>query len=146
MIVGFITTYAISAYHHLRCEFESRSGEVYSIQHYVIKFVSDLRRSVVFSRYSSFLHQENWPPRYNWNIVESILKHHNPNCPTFKSLSTKDYNIWNNWNNMIWWLPVKWYNRCDESLLMLPKVVLYLYYCWGDPLIKRGVGWGEKKF
>jgi hypothetical protein len=24
------------------CEFESRSGEVYSIQHYVIKFVSDL--------------------------------------------------------------------------------------------------------
>ena len=35
------TTYAISAYHHLRCEFESHPGEVYSIQHYVIKFVSD---------------------------------------------------------------------------------------------------------
>ena len=42
MVVGFITTYAISAYHHYRCEFESRSGEVYSIQHYVIKLVSDL--------------------------------------------------------------------------------------------------------
>ena len=27
-----------------RCEFESYSGEVYSIQHYVIKFVSDLRQ------------------------------------------------------------------------------------------------------
>jgi hypothetical protein len=26
-----------------RCEFESQSGEVYLIQHYVIKFVSDLR-------------------------------------------------------------------------------------------------------
>jgi hypothetical protein len=26
------------------CEFESRSGELYKIQHYVIKFVSDLRR------------------------------------------------------------------------------------------------------
>jgi hypothetical protein len=26
-----------------KCEFESRSGNVYSIQHYVIKFVSDLR-------------------------------------------------------------------------------------------------------
>jgi hypothetical protein len=25
MVVGFITTYVISAYHHLRCEFESRS-------------------------------------------------------------------------------------------------------------------------
>jgi len=42
MVVGFITAYAISAYHHLHCEFESRSGEVYWIQHYVIKFVSDL--------------------------------------------------------------------------------------------------------
>ena len=32
MIVGFITTNAISVYHHLvRCEFEHRSGEVYSI-------------------------------------------------------------------------------------------------------------------
>ena len=24
MVVGFTTTYAMSAYHHLRCEFESR--------------------------------------------------------------------------------------------------------------------------
>jgi hypothetical protein len=44
MVVGFITTYAISAYHHKRCEFESSSGEVYSIQYYVIKFVSDSRQ------------------------------------------------------------------------------------------------------
>jgi hypothetical protein len=34
----------ISAYHPYSCKFESRSGEVYSIQHYVIKFVSDLRQ------------------------------------------------------------------------------------------------------
>jgi len=33
MIVGFTATCAISAYHHYRCEFESHSGEVYSIQH-----------------------------------------------------------------------------------------------------------------
>ena len=26
-------------------------------------------RSVVFPGYSGFLHQYNWPPRYNWNIV-----------------------------------------------------------------------------
>jgi hypothetical protein len=42
MVVGFITTYEISAYHHYSCAFESRSGEVYSIQQYVMKFVSDL--------------------------------------------------------------------------------------------------------
>jgi hypothetical protein len=33
--------------------------EVYSIQHYVIKFVSDCDRSVVFSGYSGFLHHRN---------------------------------------------------------------------------------------
>ena len=36
MVVGFTTTYAISAYHHWCCEFESRSGRGV---HYVIKFV-----------------------------------------------------------------------------------------------------------
>ena len=33
---------------------------------------------MVFSGYSSFLHQFNWPPWYNWNIVESGVKHHKP--------------------------------------------------------------------
>ena len=40
MVVGFTTTYAISAYHHWCCEFASWSGR--DVQHYVIKFVSDL--------------------------------------------------------------------------------------------------------
>ena len=30
-------------YNHWSCQFESRPGEAYSIQHYLIKFVSDLR-------------------------------------------------------------------------------------------------------
>jgi len=42
IVVEYTTTYAISAYHQHRCEFESHSAEVYSIQHYVIKFVTDL--------------------------------------------------------------------------------------------------------
>ena len=44
-----ITTYAINAYHHWCCEFESRSGR--GVQHYVIKFVSDL------GQVGGFLHQ-----------------------------------------------------------------------------------------
>ena len=37
--------------------------------------------SMVFSGYSGFLHQLNWPPRYSWNIIGSGIKHHrhNPN-------------------------------------------------------------------
>ena len=42
MAIAFTTTYAISAYHHQSCEFESRSGR--GVHHYVIKFVSDLRQ------------------------------------------------------------------------------------------------------
>jgi hypothetical protein len=33
-------------------------------------------RSVVFS---GFLRPINWQPQYNWNIVESGIKHNNPN-------------------------------------------------------------------
>jgi len=57
MVVEFITTYAISAYYPQRCEFESRSGEVYWIQHHVISLSVTCDRSVVFSGYSGFLHQ-----------------------------------------------------------------------------------------
>ena len=48
-------------------------GEVYSIQHYVIKFVSGFRQVGGFFRVLRFS-----PPHYNWNIVESGVKHHNP--------------------------------------------------------------------
>ena len=48
MVVGFTSTYATSAYHPISCEFDSPSDKVYSIQHYVIKFVSDLRQFSVF--------------------------------------------------------------------------------------------------
>jgi hypothetical protein len=50
MVVGFTTTYVIGAYHYWSCEFKSRSGEEYSIQHYVMKFVSDLRKVSSFLR------------------------------------------------------------------------------------------------
>jgi hypothetical protein len=38
---------------HMVCEFESHSGEVYSIEHYAMKFVSDLRQV------GGLLHEEN---------------------------------------------------------------------------------------
>ena len=53
MVVGF----TISAYHHKSCEFESRLGEVYLIQHNANKFVSDLLQVDGFPGYSAFLHQ-----------------------------------------------------------------------------------------
>jgi hypothetical protein len=42
MVVGFTTTYAISAYHSWCCGFDCRSGRC--VQHYVIMFVSDLQQ------------------------------------------------------------------------------------------------------
>jgi hypothetical protein len=52
----------------------STCGEVYSIQHYVINFFCDLRQVGGFLRIIL-------PPRYNWNIVESGVKHHLKSYP-----------------------------------------------------------------
>jgi hypothetical protein len=52
MVVGFTTTYAISAYHHWCCEFESRLRR--GVQHYVIRFVNDLRQVGGFLRVLRF--------------------------------------------------------------------------------------------
>ena len=53
MDIGLTTTYAISDYHHFCCEFESGSGR--GVQHYVRKFVSDLRQVDSFLRVLRFL-------------------------------------------------------------------------------------------
>jgi hypothetical protein len=73
MVVGFTTTCVIGAYHHLKL-WLGIPLKVYSIQHYVIKFISDLRQVC------GFLPVLWFPPlRYNWNIVESDVKHHKLN-------------------------------------------------------------------
>ena len=79
-LVGFTTTYAISAYHHQRCEFESRSGKMYLIQHYVIKFVSDFVAGHWFFP-GTLVSSTNKTdlPRYSGNIVDSGVKHNYPN-------------------------------------------------------------------
>ena len=51
---------------------------------YHIKKSVTCNKSVVFSGYSGFLHQWNWPPWYNLNIVESGIKHHKPNSSHIK--------------------------------------------------------------
>ena len=49
-----------------------------------------------FLQYTDFLYQENWPPEYNWNIVESGsgAKHHNPSPnPLENAVNKNAYNI-----------------------------------------------------
>ena len=62
--------YSISAFHHYSCEFESRVGEVYSIQHYVIQCVSDLRQEV-----SGFLRVLRFPPQNKTDRHDIQLKY-----------------------------------------------------------------------
>ena len=50
-------------------------GKVYSIQHYVIRFISDLWQSCGFLWIFQFPPPIKLTPRYNWNIVESGVKH-----------------------------------------------------------------------
>jgi hypothetical protein len=62
IVVGFTNTYVINAYHHYSCEFESRAGQIYSIQHYVINCQNGLRRkhgkcSLCHEWWHSFMNQ-----------------------------------------------------------------------------------------
>ena len=98
-------------------------GEVYSIQHYVIKFVSDLRQVVGFLRYSGFLHQENWPPPYtcSWNIVESGI-----NCIVEA--------LWC-WNGKAWFcdmITLSWgkhHSKCMQCFCLLNELCI-LFICY----------------
>jgi hypothetical protein len=75
MVVWFTTTCAISAYHHKSCEFES----------YPWRGVLDatLRDKVcqwlAAGRWFSPATLVSSTNKYNWNIVESDIKHHKPN-------------------------------------------------------------------
>ena len=63
-------------------------GEVYSIQHYVIEFVSDLRQVLQFPDLHIF----------KWNIVESGIKDHINNLnPTQMYLYTPTVIIMQKW-------------------------------------------------
>ena len=70
VVIVYTTSYAISAHHYWCCEFESWSGR--GVQHYVIKFVSDLQQV------SGFLHQKNWPPPNKEHTHELFLVFCNP--------------------------------------------------------------------
>ena len=79
MVVGFIATYMqlVPITTNVVSSNPAR-GEVYSIQHHVIKFVSDFRQVGGFLRFPPII---RLAPQYNWNIVESGIKHHNLNTP-----------------------------------------------------------------
>ena len=78
MVAGFTTTYAISAYHHWSCEFESRSWQGVLDTTLYYNVFSDLWQGRWFSRGTpASSTKKNLPPQYNWNIIESGVKHHN---------------------------------------------------------------------
>jgi len=88
MVVGLTTTYAICAYHHWCCGFDSRSGRC--VQHYVIQFVSNLRQLGRWFSPGTPVSSTNKTDRhgYNWNIIASGVKHHK----TKSNLFSQAYN------------------------------------------------------
>jgi hypothetical protein len=100
---------------------------VYSIPHYVIKFVSDLRQV------SGFLRVLRFPPpikpqRYNWNIVESGIKHHTPNTPHIGEL------------HILFFTHIWWTYRIGEVISHREETVFSLYHVfpWGSNDMRIG--------
>jgi hypothetical protein len=86
MVIGFTTTCAISAYHYKSFEFESSWWRGERDTTLCDKVCQWLATGLWFSPGTPVsCTNENWLPRYNWNIVESDIKHHNPN-PLLKQI------------------------------------------------------------
>ena len=117
---GFTTTYATVPITTDVVGSNLDQGEVYSIMWSSLSVT--FNRSVIFSRYSGFLHQ------LNWNIVEKGFKHHQTNKHTESwNVDVQQFHqyqqneklplISNNWtqrNNDIW----HWKSRdltCDRN-------------------------------
>jgi len=78
MVVEFTTTCAISTYHHYRCELETHSSDT-TLFDKVCQWLTAGRWFTPGTLVSST--NKTDPPRYNWNIVKSGVKHHKPNQP-----------------------------------------------------------------
>jgi hypothetical protein len=95
MVVGFTTTCAISAYHHCSCEFDSRSGEVYSIQHYIF-YKSQSEGGDPINRFNSTkylcLSQDWFPKSYVVDFLYWIVRGERP-----RGDSSFCWYLWNCW-------------------------------------------------
>ena len=91
-----------------RCEFESHSGEVYSIQHYVIKFVSDLLQV------GGFLWMLRFPPPIKLIALNTIT-------PTLNKILHKMFNIYVDcFRSMIYQKDSIVFNMTVDQLMTLP--------------------------
>jgi hypothetical protein len=101
MVVGFTTTYAISAYHHWCCECESRSGR--GVQHYVIEFVSDLRQVGGFP-YN--------PNPINCGVIKLIV------CASLLSYVKRS------WNCSLIWVKCRYWHRPGWTIELNIELIL----------------------
>ena len=89
MVVGYMTLLLSVQSMHITTNVVSSNiahGDVYSMQHYMIKFVSDLQQVGGFLRVLRFPPPINGPSRYRCNIVESGIKHYNLNPVLTRSI------------------------------------------------------------
>ena len=124
MVVWFTTTYVISAYHHWSCVIESSSDDVYSIQLYVIKFVSDLREV------SGFLWVLKFPPQIKLKQQFADI-HDNPLCHVI--LITSQQSLLLSLNSE--WLTVKQQIPILKSLVLHEPELNCLHGRIGSPPI-----------
>jgi hypothetical protein len=80
MVGGFTTTYTIGAYHHWCCKWFSIRARCTTLCDKVYQWLATGQWFSPGIPDSST--NKNWQPRYNWNIVENGIKHHNPKPKT----------------------------------------------------------------
>ena len=86
-ITDFVDCILFMLYYPSNCEFESHSRRVHSMQHYVIKFVSDLSLRQVSSNKKSDRHDIT-------EILKSGVKHHQTNLQIVIILLVNRWYCW----------------------------------------------------
>ena len=125
MVVGFITTYGIRTYHHYCFGFKFRSGRLYLIQHYVIKFVRDLLHCKLQRRL--------------WSFKTCLQTHFSENRHIIRK---SKYMYWS-WGETFWWV-VLW-NFCNLCLGWVDLYVIIPVHSVGS-IKTRGTTWQSHCF
>ena len=143
MVVGCTTTNAISVYHHWCCEFEPCSWR--GVQHYVIKFVSDLQKGQWFSP-GPPVSSTKKTDRHDiteilLKVALSTIKQTNKHTNHFAARGANFWEWWFLWNS----LRVQKLNDLSEIVLQCAIIQSAVCYLYSSILIVYQHSWALKR-
>ena len=106
-------------------------------------------RLVVFPVSSGFLHQQHWPPRYNWNIVESGILHHQTNKQNhaiFPETVQYYFKSWRRHDKMVLGSIFSQVLLCNNRIIAQTSMIITYWFCLKISIGYHAVTWHSVRF